>query len=63
MLLGEQAKGYLMGVSSIPGDGGAQAAAAEALGIVTGHAYSLLAVVDVRERLVKLRNPWGRKEW
>ena len=33
---------------------------AEARGIVTGHAYSLLQVYTLRsgERLVKLRNPW-----
>uniref|UniRef100_A0A7S4R5T6 Calpain catalytic domain-containing protein n=1 Tax=Alexandrium monilatum TaxID=311494 RepID=A0A7S4R5T6_9DINO len=40
-------------------------------GICEGHAYSLLEVLEVpggcceggRERLVKLRNPWGDTEW
>eukprot|EP00928_Gymnodinium_smaydae_P036824 TRINITY_DN25684_c0_g1_i4.p1 TRINITY_DN25684_c0_g1~~TRINITY_DN25684_c0_g1_i4.p1 ORF type:complete len:704 (+),score=146.08 TRINITY_DN25684_c0_g1_i4:658-2769(+) len=37
-------------------------------GIVDGHAYSVLAAIEVegshgRERLVKLRNPWGEGEW
>lgn len=37
-------------------------------GIAGGHAYSLLAGYEVntsqgRERLVKIRNPWGDKEW
>ena len=37
-------------------------------GIVSSHAYSLLAAMDVQTtkgpvRLVKLRNPWGKTEW
>ena len=37
-------------------------------GILIGHAYAVLAVKEVRskgktERLVKIRNPWGQKEW
>lgn len=40
----------------------------EKAGIITGHAYSLLGAYTVnyqgREvRLVKLRNPWGEREW
>jgi len=36
-------------------------------GIVQGHAYTLLKVVEVRtkgqiQRLVQLRNPWGKGE-
>jgi hypothetical protein len=62
-LLDAQTKGYLLCTSSIS-DGHAREAEAEANGIVTGHAYSLLKVVDVAgHRLMKVRNPWGRKEW
>ena len=34
-------------------------------GLVSGHAYSLLAAKELSNgvRLVKLRNPWGRFEW
>ena len=33
-------------------------------GIVHGHAYSLLKIVDKHgERLLRLRNPWGSFEW
>jgi hypothetical protein len=37
-------------------------------GLVGGHAYSLLAGIEVKTskgpvRLVKLRNPWGQEEW
>lgn len=38
------------------------------LGIVSGHAYSLISIHEFSHRnkfwrLVKLRNPWGRGEW
>ncbi|KAI5120454.1 hypothetical protein M0805_008501 [Coniferiporia weirii] len=33
-------------------------------GIVTGHAYTVLKVVEFRgKRFLKIRNPWGRSEW
>lgn len=33
-------------------------------GIVHGHAYSLLRIVEHRGvQLVQLRNPWGNFEW
>ncbi|EAY23134.1 Clan CA, family C2, calpain-like cysteine peptidase [Trichomonas vaginalis G3] len=33
-------------------------------GIVQGHAYNILDVVDYRGiKLLKLRNPWGKTEW
>ena len=33
-------------------------------GMVTGHAYSLISAHELNgERLIKLRNPWGKKEW
>jgi calpain-15 len=41
----------------------------EELGIVASHAYSLLSANEVKtktgkiERLVELRNPWGKSEW
>jgi hypothetical protein len=40
----------------------------KAVGLVDGHAYSLMAAKVIRlekgtERIVKIRNPWGQKEW
>lgn len=33
-------------------------------GIALGHAYSILDVREIRnERIIKLRNPWGKTEW
>ena len=34
-------------------------------GIVAGHAYTLLSVwtINGKDRVVKLRNPWGNQEW
>jgi hypothetical protein len=67
-----ESAGFLMGAScSSRGKRGEdsrahreRAEAAEAMGLITDHAYSLLAVMTVGStRLVKLRNPWGRGEW
>lgn len=34
------------------------------LGLVSGHAYSVIDVVHSHGyKLIKLRNPWGRGEW
>lgn len=38
------------------------------VGLISGHAYSLLSAYEVSfqgqpVKLVKLRNPWGEKEW
>jgi hypothetical protein len=39
------------------------------VGLVDAHAYSLIAVKEIQlkngrtERLLKVRNPWGKKEW
>ena len=61
--------GFLLSASVGATDEG-EAAAAEAMGLLTEHAYSLLKVVGTRRtgsgepvRLVKLRNPWGKLEW
>jgi len=40
----------------------------ETEGLVEGHAYSLLEAHEIEHhghpvRLVKMRNPWGQKEW
>ena len=52
---------YLMGAGS---NSGSDTAKSEG-GIVKGHAYAILDVVSVgSDKLVKLRNPWGRSgEW
>ena len=63
-----------MSASVGSGSDEAAAAAAEAMGLLTDHAYSLLRVVDVPPsdvsgasgrpaRLVQLRNPWGKLAW
>lgn len=36
----------------------------ERRGISEGHAYSIMDAKEVNgEKLLKLRNPWGKKEW
>lgn len=37
-------------------------------GLVIGHAYSITRVLTIKQsgkvfRLLRLRNPWGKKEW
>lgn len=54
--------GYLMGAGSPAGSD--REANASASGIVQGHAYAILDIRQVGKiRLLRLRNPWGRKEW
>jgi calpain-7 len=38
---------------------------ADAIGLVTGHAYAVLSVVETKSgtRILQLKNPWGRKGW
>lgn len=38
---------------------------ADSIGLVTGHAYAVLSVVETKSgtRLLQLKNPWGRKGW
>ncbi len=39
------------------------------MGLVPGHAYSILKIREIKHpqkgqvKLIKLRNPWGKKEW
>ena len=58
--------------ASVGGSDPGESAAAEAMGLLVDHAYSLLRVVSVptpngrnggHARLVMLRNPWGKYEW
>jgi len=41
----------------------------EDAGIVDAHAYTLIGVKEItkddgkKEKLLKVRNPWGKKEW
>ena len=71
-LLSFEAAGFLMS-ASVGGGSKAAADAADAMELLTDHAYSLLRVVGLtvptgpaagrQVRLVELRNPWGKKEW
>ena len=63
-LLKYRIAGYLMGAGSPAG----KDTDISNLGIVQGHAYSILDVAEVDDRngsheLVCLRNPWGQTEW
>jgi hypothetical protein len=54
--------GYLLGAGSPAGSD--HETNASPSGIVQGHAYSILDVQEVDSvQLIRLRNPWGRKEW
>ena len=60
-------KNYIMSCSSKQDETGTVEAETE-LGIIGGHAYTLischeLVVQDQKVRLVKIRNPWGDHEW
>ncbi|XP_076118272.1 calpain-15-like [Mytilus galloprovincialis] len=56
--------GYLM-CTSCEAKGGFTQDYCKTLGLITGHAYSLLDVynMDTGERLLKIRNPWGSESW
>lgn len=60
--------GFLLS-ASVGGTDPGENAAAEAMGLLADHAYSLLRVVATPTagggfaRLVMLRNPWGKLEW
>jgi hypothetical protein len=61
-LLAYRKAGFLMGAGSPAGSDREEAMSP--FGIVQGHAYSILDVQAVDEhQLIRLRNPWGRKEW
>lgn len=66
ILKGEK-ENWIMTTSSYDGQSDKNDTASE-LGIVYGHAYSLLAGYEVQSqgktvKLVKIRNPWGGTEW
>ena len=70
-LLSFHEAGFLLS-ASVGGSDPGESAAAEAMGLLVDHAYSLLRVVSVatpngrnggHARLVMLRNPWGKLEW
>ena len=55
-----RAKNYLMGAGSPSGSD----SDVSPMGIVQGHAYSILDVAPIDgNHLVQLRNPWGEFEW
>ena len=61
-LLAYKQAGFLLGAGSPAGSD--SEANASASGIVQGHAYAILSVEEVDDvQLLRLRNPWGRKEW
>lgn len=62
---GEQ-RNWIMTMGSA--DAGVPEEVYDQYGLIPGHAYALLAAMEVptsrgMERIVKIRNPWGRKEW
>jgi len=60
-LLSYHEQGFLMGAGT---PAGADTEANAVFGLIQGHAYALLRLVEIDgHRLVQLRNPWGRKEW
>jgi len=63
-ILGYHEAGYLMGCGSNSGSD----SNTSAQGIVQGHAYSILNVVEASDQngshqLIRARNPWGSSEW
>jgi len=61
-LINYQESGFLMGAGSPAGKDTVESMSP--LGIVQGHAYSLLRIVDIDGlKLMQLRNPWGKYEW
>ena len=56
-------------VASVATEGKKTRADMKSVGLVDAHAYSLIAAAEVQldngrqERLIQIRNPWGRKEW
>ena len=56
-------------LTNVHSEGDASASSrVKALGLVDNHAYTLIGAFDVNtdygpERLLKVRNPWGRGEW
>ena len=59
-----QEKGFLM----IAGTNVDDDLPIESMGLVSGHAYTIIKVIEVKtnsgkQKLINLRNPWGHKEW
>jgi hypothetical protein len=61
-LVSYRESGFLLGAGSPAGSD--SEANASPSGIIQGHAYAILDVQDIDgNQLIRLRNPWGRKEW
>ena len=62
-------QGCLLGCSATVPKGARREVDVEGFGILKGHAYSLVAYEELTDlegrahRLLRLRNPWGQREW
>lgn len=63
MILGYDRENFIMCAGCSP-DTEEQAAKFESMGLVQGHAYSLIGAYEGNGvQLVQVRNPWGQHEW
>eukprot|EP00007_Cunea_sp_BSH-02190019_P009468 CAMPEP_0174235338 /NCGR_PEP_ID=MMETSP0417-20130205/4814_1 /TAXON_ID=242541 /ORGANISM="Mayorella sp, Strain BSH-02190019" /LENGTH=879 /DNA_ID=CAMNT_0015313829 /DNA_START=69 /DNA_END=2708 /DNA_ORIENTATION=- len=58
-------EGWLMGTAATTSGVVSSEAEIDGVGLYCGHAYAVIdaKIVNGRTRLIRLRNPWGKKEW